>query len=163
MRIVPSALGACLASVAAAVVVAAAATAEEPADAPTLFLAGDSTMADKPDLDLPERGWGQLFRELVRPALALENRALNGRSTKSFHDEGHWDALLDALSPGDWVVIQFGHNDGKGGGPRALHGPRRRVPGQPAAIRAGDSSSGRSCRPRHPGRETALRRGRGVL
>ncbi len=79
----------------------------------TLFLAGDSTMADKPDLDLPERGWGQLVRELVRLPLRLENRAVNGRSTKSFRDLGHWQSLIDAVQPGDWVVIQFGHNDSK--------------------------------------------------
>lgn len=84
-----------------------------PQVAMTLFLVGDSTMADKPDLTLPERGWGQLFRELVRPTMRLDNRAQNGRSTKSFRDEGRWQAVLDALRPGDMVVIQFGHNDGK--------------------------------------------------
>ncbi len=70
-------------------------------------------MADKPKPEHPERGWGQLFRELVLPPLRLDNRAVNGRSTKSFRDLGHWDALLAALRPGDWVLIQFGHNDGK--------------------------------------------------
>jgi lysophospholipase L1-like esterase len=70
-------------------------------------------MADKPNLDLPERGWGQLLSELILPPLRLDNRALNGRSTKSFRDEGHWNALLESLSVGDWVVIQFGHNDNK--------------------------------------------------
>ena len=67
--------------------------AAEPARGPTLFLAGDSTMADKPNLAHPERGWGQLFRELVLPPLRLDNRAVNGRSTKSFRDEGRWDAI----------------------------------------------------------------------
>jgi lysophospholipase L1-like esterase len=85
--------------------------------APTLFLAGDSTMAYKPDLELPERGWGQLFAELVRRPLKLDNRAVNGRSTKSFRDLGHWQSLIDALQPGDWVVIQFGHNDSKASDP----------------------------------------------
>ncbi len=84
-----------------------------PARGPTLFLVGDSTMADKPDLAHPERGWGQLFRELVLPPLRVENRAVNGRSTKSFRDEGRWNAILEALTPGDWVLIQFGHNDEK--------------------------------------------------
>jgi beta-xylosidase/pectin methylesterase-like acyl-CoA thioesterase/lysophospholipase L1-like esterase len=79
----------------------------------TLFLAGDSTMADKPDPVHPERGWGQSFRELVVPPMRLENRAVNGRSTKSFLDEGRWAALLEAMASGDWVVIQFGHNDEK--------------------------------------------------
>jgi len=106
------ALIACLALLAPSQV-AAVASGEEPASGPTLFLAGDSTMADKPDLSLPERGWGQLFRERVRPPLRLDNRAVNGRSTRSFRDLGHWDALLASLAPGDWVVIQFGHNDSK--------------------------------------------------
>ena len=102
---------------------APAVTGEDPATGPTLFLAGDSTMADKPDLALPERGWGQLFREFVRPPLRLENRAVNGRSTKSFRDLGHWDALLESLAPGDWVVIQFGHNDGKVSDPSRFTDP----------------------------------------
>ena len=84
-----------------------------PAGGPTLHFAGDSTMADKPDLTDPERGWGQRFRELVRPPLRFANYAVNGRSTKSFLDLGNWDRLLQALAPGDWVVIQFGHNDPK--------------------------------------------------
>ena len=90
---------------------------------PTLFLAGDSTMADKPDLAHPERGWGQLFRELVLPPLLFENRAVNGRSTKSFRDEGRWDAIVEALVPGDWVVIQFGHNDEKAADPTRFTEP----------------------------------------
>ncbi len=100
-----------------------AAVAQEPVAGPTLFLAGDSTMADKPDVELPERGWGQLFAELVRPPLTLDNRAVNGRSTKSFRDLGHWDALLESLSPGDWVVFQFGHNDGKASDPTRFTDP----------------------------------------
>jgi pectinesterase len=98
-------------------------TRAEPARGPTLFLAGDSTMADKPNLAHPERGWGQLFRELVLPPLRFENRAENGRSTKSFRDEGRWDAILEALLPGDWVVIQFGHNDEKAADPTRFTEP----------------------------------------
>src|SRR5262245_43806377 len=100
-------------------------SAEAPAPpGPTLFLAGDSTMADKPDLGLPERGWGQAFRALVLPPLHLDNRAVNGRSTKSFRDLGHWQALLDALRPGDFVLIQFGHNDGKKADPTRYTEPQ---------------------------------------
>jgi beta-xylosidase/pectin methylesterase-like acyl-CoA thioesterase/lysophospholipase L1-like esterase len=102
---------------------APAAVADAPASGPALVLAGDSTMADKPNLALPERGWGQLFRELVRPPLRLDNRAVNGRSTKSFRDLGHWDAVLESLSPGDWVVIQFGHNDEKSEDPARFTDP----------------------------------------
>jgi pectinesterase len=81
--------------------------------APTVYLVGDSTMADKPKLDYPERGWGQLFRELVIAPATMDNHARNGRSTKSFIAEGRWDAVTAKLQPGDWVIIQFGHNDEK--------------------------------------------------
>lgn len=88
--------------------------AEIPAvSAPTLYMLGDSTMANKPRLDLPERGWGHLFAEFIIPPARLENRALNGRSSKSFIAEKHWDAVVKSLQPGDWVIIQFGHNDQK--------------------------------------------------
>ena len=83
------------------------------AAAPTIYLVGDSTMADKPKLAHPERGWGQLFRELVLPPATADNHAQNGRSTKSFIDEGRWDAITAKLQPDDWVIIQFGHNDQK--------------------------------------------------
>jgi len=79
---------------------------------PTVFLAGDSTMADKP-ADLPEYGWGQaLPRFFVDPAM-IHNHAMNGRSTRSFIDEGRWQKIVDELKAGDFVIIQFGHNDEK--------------------------------------------------
>jgi lysophospholipase L1-like esterase len=80
---------------------------------PTIHLVGDSTMSDKPKLELPERGWGQLFRKFVKPTAQVQNHAVNGRSTKSFINEGRWQRVVDALKPGDWVIIQFGHNDEK--------------------------------------------------
>lgn len=86
--------------------------------APTLFLAGDSTMANKPDPAHPERGWGQLLPEFVIAPAKVENHAVNGRSTKSFIDEGRWQRVVDALHPGDWVLIQFGHNDQKSHDPK---------------------------------------------
>lgn len=96
----------CLVAMVAAVT---AAVADAP---PRVFLAGDSTMANKP-LDLPERGWGMsLGQFLVDPAL-VRNHAMNGRSTKSFIDEGRWDTLVAELQPGDFVIIQFAHNDEK--------------------------------------------------
>ncbi len=92
--------------------------------APTLFLVGDSTMADKRDLLHPERGWGQLLPEIVLPPARVDNHAQNGRSTKSFIDEGRWDTVLSRLQPDDWVIIQFGHNDQKADKP-AVHAPAR--------------------------------------
>ncbi len=80
----------------------------------TIFLIGDSTMADKPVIpENPERGWGQLLPLYFHPDVTVDNHAVNGRSSKSFRDEGRWDVVLERLRPGDWVVIQFGHNDEK--------------------------------------------------
>jgi lysophospholipase L1-like esterase len=90
------------------------ATQETAPDAgPTLFLMGDSTMALQPEHKYPEWGWGQAMPDLLGPGIGLQNHAMNGRSTKSFVDEGRWDAVLEALKPGDFVVIGFGHNDQK--------------------------------------------------
>ncbi|MCF3649210.1 pectate lyase [Synoicihabitans lomoniglobus] len=92
-------------------------------DDSVLFLAGDSTVADKPRAANPERGWGQLLREFALPGLRVDNRAVNGRSTKSFIDEGRWDALVADLDAGDWVLIQFGHNDEKSQDPTRYADP----------------------------------------
>jgi DNA sulfur modification protein DndE len=80
---------------------------------PRIFMIGDSTMADKPNIDNPERGWGQLFPQFFQPGIVVKNYAVNGRSTKSFINEHRWDSVLAQLKPGDWVLIQFGHNDSK--------------------------------------------------
>ena len=75
---------------------------------------GDSTMADKTELDIsPERGWGQLFPTYLTEDIIVENHAMNGRSTKSFLDEGRWDSVTSRIRKGDIVLIQFGHNDQK--------------------------------------------------
>lgn len=79
----------------------------------TFFMIGDSTMADKPLEDNPERGWGQLFPQYVTGDVTVKNYAVNGRSTKSFIREGRWDSVLQHLKKDDWVFIQFGHNDSK--------------------------------------------------
>lgn len=78
-----------------------------------IFLAGDSTMADKPLTANPERGWGQMLPAFLSPQTVVFNHAKNGRSTRSFQHEGRWDALLSKLRTGDHVFIQFGHNDSK--------------------------------------------------
>lgn len=80
--------------------------------APVLYLIGDSTMAHKPDQEYPERGWGQLLPLFFDSTIIIENHAKNGRSTRSFIYEGRWDSILSTLKQGDFVVIQFGHNDG---------------------------------------------------
>ena len=83
--------------------------------APAIFLIGDSTMAERkePVEVNPERGWGQALHLYFRDEVAIHNHAVNGRSSKSFIDEGRWDKVMELLKPGDYVLIQFGHNDQK--------------------------------------------------
>lgn len=80
---------------------------------PRLHLVGDSTMADKVNLAYPERGWGQLLPQFMLPELSMINHAANGRSTLRFLNEGRWQLLVTELKAGDYVLIQFGHNDQK--------------------------------------------------
>lgn len=79
-----------------------------------LRLMGDSTMADK-DLSYenPERGWGQRLKSHVDTNVVVANYAKNGRSTKSFQTLGHWDLVKKDLKAGEYLFIQFGHNDSK--------------------------------------------------
>jgi len=75
---------------------------------------GDSTMANK-DIsdDKQERGWGMMLKNFFTEDVRVDNHAVNGRSSKSFIDEGRWQKVIDAVRPGDYVIIQFGHNDEK--------------------------------------------------
>ena len=91
---------------------AAAAQAEEAARKTTkIFMAGDSTMAMKEIKDYPETGWGVPFAVFFEDGIEVDNRAKNGRSTRTFIEEGRWAGIMDELQAGDFVVIQFGHND----------------------------------------------------
>jgi len=83
-------------------------------DKPTIYLIGDSTMSDKKNPETnPEHGWGQVLPELLDENIQVINHALNGRSSKSFITEGRWEIVLSTLKKGDFVFIQFGHNDQK--------------------------------------------------
>lgn len=80
----------------------------------TVYTIGDSTMANKPNPEVnPERGWGQMLPLYFNDSVKIDNRAVNGRSTRSFINEGKWKSVYDSLKPGDFVFIQFGHNDQK--------------------------------------------------
>lgn len=79
----------------------------------TVFTIGDSTMANKKADVAPETGWCQAFPLFVDQSVEIKNRAMNGRSSKSFITEGRWKWVLDSLKAGDYVFIQFGHNDQK--------------------------------------------------
>lgn len=78
----------------------------------TVYLAGDSTCAVKIAEKRPETGWGEMFGQFFKDSkVKIDNRAMNGRSTKTFISEGRWQAIVDSLKKGDYVFIQFGHND----------------------------------------------------
>ncbi|ROS89737.1 rhamnogalacturonan acetylesterase [Duncaniella muris] len=92
--------------------------AQVPADTITVFMIGDSTMANKPlDKENQERGWGQMLPIYLEGAIKVDNHAVNGRSSKSFIDEGRWEKVREQIRPGDYVIIQFGHNDEKAKSP----------------------------------------------
>jgi pectinesterase len=80
-----------------------------PAHVTCIVLVGDSTMASG-------SGWGDAFSKLLAPGVKCLNMAIKGRSSKSYRDEGHWQDVLNAKP--DWVLIQFGHNDQPGKGPK---------------------------------------------
>ena len=73
----------------------------------TVFTIGDSTMANKKAEVAPETGWCQVFNRFVDETVEIKNRAMNGRSSKSFIGEGRWKAILDSLKAGDYVFIQL--------------------------------------------------------
>lgn len=77
----------------------------------TVHLAGDSTMAEKFLAKRPETGWGEKFQALFKDDVRVRNLAKNGRSTRTFISEGLWDRLLSEVREGDYVFLQFGHND----------------------------------------------------
>ncbi|MGI4819775.1 MAG: rhamnogalacturonan acetylesterase [Janthinobacterium lividum] len=76
-----------------------------------LYLIGDSTMANKIRATFPETGWGMPLGTFFDTTVVVDNRAQNGRSTRTFLAENRWQPVVEALQPGDYVFIQFGHND----------------------------------------------------
>ena len=89
-----------------------------------IYMVGDSTMANKPySKGNPEKGWGQVFPLYFKEGIKIENHAKNGRSSKSFRDEGLWDIVLGKIKPGHYVIIAFGHNDQKQDSPERYSAP----------------------------------------
>ena len=73
----------------------------------TIFIIGDSTAAEKSRFkSSPERGWGMVLQGCFDDKILVDNHAVNGRSSKSFIDEGRWQKVLDKIKPGDYVIIQ---------------------------------------------------------
>lgn len=92
---------------------AATGTAQAARRSRTLYLAGDSTAAQKYADAAPETGWGMALPFFLGEGLTVANHAANGRSSKSFFDEGRLDAILAVIRPGDILLVQFAHNDEK--------------------------------------------------
>jgi len=82
-------------------------------DKTTVYIIGDSTAANKSEKAFPETGWGMKLQAFFKTDVLVDNRALNGRSTKSFINEKKWQPIYEQLKPGDYVFIEFGHNDEK--------------------------------------------------
>lgn len=76
-----------------------------------VYLIGDSTISIKEAKAYPETGWGMPFVHFFDSSVTVDNRAKNGRSTRTFIEEGLWQPVADQLQVGDYVFIQFGHND----------------------------------------------------
>lgn len=91
----------------------------------TIFTIGDSTMANKKDPEKnPERGWVQVLAPFFNENVTIKNHAVNGRSTKSFRELGHWKNVIDSIQSGNYLFIQFGHNDGKDTDPARYTNPQ---------------------------------------
>lgn len=87
---------------------------------PVIFMIGDSTMATKNLANMnPERGWGHMLPGFLSDGITVDNHAKNGASTKSFITEGRWDKVVERIRPGDYVFIEFGHNDAPHKGERS--------------------------------------------
>jgi len=82
-------------------------------DKVTVYLAGDSTVTDSSPEGFPYSGWGQMLNYYFRHDVVVSNHAVGGRSSKSFIDEGRLDAIKQTIKEGDFLFIQFGHNDEK--------------------------------------------------
>lgn len=78
-----------------------------------IFLAGDSTVASCPPHEAPMAGWGQVAAKFFNENITIVNAAKGGRSSNSFIEEGLLDGIWEAIAPGDYLFIQFGHNDQK--------------------------------------------------
>ena len=98
---------------------------------PTLFIVGDSTLKS----DVPLRGWGQELGSFFDAnKINVVNRAIGGRSSRTFFNEGRWDKVTAELKKGDFVIVQFGHNDvGKYDDPAAKERPSLHGEGEETA------------------------------
>lgn len=98
---------------------------------PTIWMMGDSTMATYPKERAPLTGWGQVLNEYCKPGVKVENMALSGWSTTMFMKKdgktgkSRFGTFVDRIKPGDYLIIQFGHNDQKKYSPKAYASPEK--------------------------------------
>ncbi|KAI9051886.1 hypothetical protein LZ554_004142 [Drepanopeziza brunnea f. sp. 'monogermtubi'] len=97
---------------------------------PTVYMAGDSTMA-KARSSSATTGWGQFFSKSLK-GIEVMNNAIGGRSARSFTKQGRFDEIIKVLKPGDFVIISFGHND--------VGSPRNKDNGRSACGGSGDET-----------------------
>jgi len=97
-----------------------------PVEAPVIYLAGDSTVTDQPSE--PAASWGQMLPALLTPDIAVANYAQSGETLKSFISELRLAKILTTLKTGDWLLIQFGHNDQKVQWPQTYAAPDTTYP-----------------------------------
>ena len=88
----------------------------------TIHTIGDSTMADYAENTTDVRGWGEMLNNFAESHVVIANYARGGRSSKSFYAEGLWQNVLDSIKEGDYVLIQFAHNDEKNNGAESTDG-----------------------------------------
>jgi lysophospholipase L1-like esterase len=99
--------------------------------AQTVWMIGDSTMASYKDNQAPLTGWGQMLGEYCKPGVKIQNKAVSGWSTTMFmaKDEktgkSRFDSLVDQIKPGDYLIVQFGHNDQKKSAPKQYASPEQ--------------------------------------
>ncbi|MDQ8203085.1 rhamnogalacturonan acetylesterase [Pelagicoccus sp. SDUM812003] len=93
------------------------------ADPISIVVIGDSTAAQKEADRRPETGWAEALQSFFEDGVSVSNRALNGRSSKSFIDEGRWQEALGELEAGDVLIVEFGHNDQKSHDPSRYAAP----------------------------------------
>lgn len=98
----------------------------EPVDVPTLYLVGDSTVTDQ--RSEPAASWGQMLPALLDDRIAVANHAESGETLKSFLTGLRFDKVLSGMKPGDYLFIQFGHNDQKEGWPQTHVDPTHTYP-----------------------------------
>ncbi|WP_206619523.1 rhamnogalacturonan acetylesterase [Streptomyces hoynatensis] len=119
----PAVFAAAVAAVAALVALPTSAAAAPAASGPTVYIAGDSTAQTYTSSYAPQTGWGQVLDRYFSDAVTVSNHAIGGRSSRTFVEEGRLQAILDVIQPGDYLLVQFGHNDASASIPERYTSP----------------------------------------